>query len=85
MSYTPRIIFDCTPEQLQRSQRLFTQKGLRTALLRKVFDDILDMMEQSGEVFASALAFSSETSLTCLPRCQKAAEITNHFLERIVR
>jgi len=79
--YVPRINFTCTEEQLTRSQRLFTRSKLRGDLLRKVFDDILDMVEEHGETFAVALAYSQEDSLTVLPRARRAVGITKTLLE----
>jgi len=55
--YTPRIIFSCTPEQLARSQKLFTRDGLRGAVFTRFFDWIMDMVEKHGEDAAARIAY----------------------------
>ena len=76
-----QVIFTVSEDEFLRSQRLYNQKGLRGALLAKVFVDLNDMIEEHGEVFAAALAYSNEDSATVLPRVRRAVTITQTLLE----
>ena len=79
--YQPKVIFNVTEEALFRSQRVFPTKNIRGALLAKVFDDILDLVEEYGQEFAIALTLSGEDSTTVLPRIRRGLEITRKFVE----
>ena len=58
--YTPRIAFSVTVEQLERSGRLFIQRGLRSEALSKFHNWLMDMVELHGEIVAHDIARSDD-------------------------
>lgn len=46
----PRFIFDITEEQEARALRIFSEYGLRKAIMGKLLDELLDMVEKHGYV-----------------------------------
>ena len=58
--YTPRIAFSVTEEQLERSGRLFNQRGLRSQAFLKFHDWLMDKVEQYGEIVAADIARSDD-------------------------
>lgn len=55
LDYRPRFSFDITEEQQQRANRLIAAHGLRKALMGVVLDDLLDLLEERGQIVAGVI------------------------------
>jgi len=53
--YRPRFSFDLTDEQHSRCTKLITTHGMRKALFQPILDDVLDLLEQHGDIVAGVI------------------------------
>jgi hypothetical protein len=54
-NYRPRFAFEITDEQQKRASDLFATHGQRRALMSVVLDDLLDLLEERGQIVAGLL------------------------------
>ena len=53
--YRPRFSFDLTDEQQERCDRLINTHGMRKALFQPILDDLLDLLEEHGQIIAGVI------------------------------
>ena len=53
--YKPRFGFEITEDQQARCNRLFPSHGQRKALMSVVLDDLLDLLEERGQIVAGII------------------------------
>lgn len=53
--YRPRFSFDITTEQQQRVNKLLKQHGMIKALFQPILDDVLDLLEEHGNIVAGII------------------------------
>ena len=53
--YRPRFSFDMTEEQRKRADRLIATHGMRKALMSVILDDLLDLLEERGQMVAGVI------------------------------
>ncbi len=57
-----RFIFEITEEQRERALRIFSEYGSRKAIMSRVLDEVMDMLEEHGYIFAAVLIDKDTTS-----------------------
>lgn len=77
--YTPpRFIFEITEEQQQRALKVFSEYGMRKAVMSRLLDEAMDMIEQHGYIFAAVLIdrdTTSEEVRKLMPSMKKTEEM----------
>jgi len=53
--YRPRFSFDITESQQIRCDKLISTHGMRKALFQPILDDLLDLLEQHGQIIAGII------------------------------
>ena len=53
--YRPRFAFDMTEEQQRRCNDLISTHGMRKALFQPILDDVLDLLEEHGQIIAGII------------------------------
>jgi hypothetical protein len=53
--YTPRVVFEITEEQRRRKDFAFPIKGTLRAVMSQVLDDLLDLIEEHGQVIVGLI------------------------------
>ena len=51
----PRFAFDITDEQQYRASKFLSTHGIRKALFSPILDDVLDLLEEHGNVIAGVI------------------------------
>jgi len=57
-----RFIFEITEEQQRRALRVFSEYGMRRAVMSRLLDEAMEMIEQHGWIFAAILIDKDTTS-----------------------
>ena len=57
-----RFIFEITEEQQQRALKIFSEYGMRRAVMSRILDEVMDMIEIHGHMFAAILIDKDTTS-----------------------
>jgi hypothetical protein len=55
IDYRPRFSFDITDEQQTRCDKLISTHGMRKALFQPILDDVLDLLEEHGQIIAGII------------------------------
>ena len=53
--YRPRFFFDITEEQQARANKLIATHGMRKALFQPILDDVLDLIQEHGQMAAGLI------------------------------
>jgi hypothetical protein len=53
--YRPRFSFEITEEQQIRTNKLITTHGLRKAIFSRILNEVLDLIDEHGQVVIGAL------------------------------
>lgn len=51
----PRFIFEISEEQRLRAVRIFSEYGMRKSVMSRILDEVMDLIEQHGWIFAAIL------------------------------
>lgn len=73
-----RFIFEITEEQQQRALKVFSEYGMRRAVMSRVLDEVMDMLEKHGYMFAAVLIdkdTTSEEARKLIPSMKKMEEM----------
>ncbi len=54
-AYIPRFSFEITEEQKSRANKLLSTHGVRKAIFNPILDDVLDMIEEHGQIVVGVL------------------------------
>jgi len=57
-SFRPRLFLDCSQEQYDRYQKLFSDRRNFNRSLRRFAEYLMDKTEEHGEIFAATIAHS---------------------------
>lgn len=57
-----RFIFEITEEQQARALKVFSEYGMRRAVMSRLLDEAMDMIERHGWIFAAVLIDRDTTS-----------------------
>ena len=57
-----RFIFEITEEQQRRAFKVFSEYGMRRAVMSRLLDEAMDMIEEHGWMFAAVLIDKDTTS-----------------------
>lgn len=77
--YRPRFAFDMTEEQQQRANRLFATHGQRRALMSIILDDLLDLLEDRGQIVAGLIMdghVKPREIIPCMARAENRSKET---------
>ncbi len=70
--YTPRFSFEITEEQKNRVDRLLSTYGLRKAVFSEILDDLLDLIEDHGNVVVGIILDRAAKPREIIPIMNKA-------------
>ena len=73
-----RFIFEITEEQRRRADKVFSEYGMRRAVMSRLLDEAMDMIEEHGWMFAAVLIDKDTTSeeiRKLMPSMKKTEEI----------
>jgi hypothetical protein len=70
--YKPRFSFEITEEQQSRVNKAFGTYGIRKAVFSVILDDLLDMVEQHGQVVVGILLDRATKPRTIVPSMAEA-------------
>jgi hypothetical protein len=73
----PRFLFDITPDQKRRADRLIGQYGLRKAIFSPLLDEVLDIIESKGGLALGLLLSGTIKYSDVLPTLKKTKEGTD--------
>ena len=70
-AYRPRFAFEITDEQQARANRLFATHGQRRALMSVLLDDLLDLLDEHGQIIAGLIMDNYVKPRDVMPIMQK--------------
>lgn len=70
--YRPRFSFDITEEQQSRANKLIVTHGMRKALFQAILDDVLDLIEEHGQIIAGVIMDRRAKPREVVPLLNKA-------------
>lgn len=73
--YRPRLSFDITDEQQARCDRLISTHGIRKALFQPILDDLLDLLEEHGQIIAGVIMDRQVKPKNVMPILKQAERI----------
>jgi len=68
----PRFAFDITEEQQYRASKLLSTHGMRKALFTAILDDVLDLLEEHGNIIAGLIMDGRVKPREVMPLLQNA-------------
>jgi len=73
--YRPRLSFDITDEQQVRCNKLISTHGIRKALFQPILDDLLDLLEEHGQIIAGVIMDRQVKPKNVMPILKQAERI----------
>ena len=70
--YRPRFSFDITDEQQTRCDKLINTHGMRKALFQPILNDLLDLLEEHGQVIAGLIMGKKTNPKEIMPILKQA-------------
>jgi len=70
--YKPRMSFEITEEQQLRANRLLNTYGLRRTVFGVILDDLLDMIEEHGQIVVGILLEKATKPREIMPSLAQA-------------
>ena len=70
--YKPRFSFEITEEQQIRATKLLSTYGLRRTVFGVILDDVLDMIEQHGQIVLGILLDKAAKPREVIPSLAQA-------------
>ena len=70
--YRPRFSFDITEEQQLRANKLIATHGMRKALFQPILDDVLDLIQEHGQIVAGIIMDGRVRPRDVVPLLKKA-------------
>ena len=74
--YKPRFSFEITEEEKLRADRLLTTYGLRKTIMKPILNDLLDLIEERGEIVLGVLLSEAAKPRDILPSLSRAERET---------
>ena len=76
--YRPRFSFEISEEQQERANKLISTYGLRKAVFSHILDEVLDLIDQHGEIVIGAiLSTRPRLAINSLATADKAGKAMN--------
>lgn len=76
--FKPRFSFEVTQEQSSRVGKLLDTHGIKRALFSIILDDVLDMIEQHGNIVVGIILDGAAKPREIVPILNKAERISSH-------
>lgn len=70
--YKPRLSFEITEEQQARANQLLSTYGLRRTVMGVILDDLLDLIEEHGQIVVGILLERSTKPREIIPSLAQA-------------
>jgi len=70
--YRPRFAFDISEAQQLRCNNLISTHGMRKALFQPILDDVLDLIEEHGDIVAGIIMDKRAKPREVIPSMKKA-------------
>lgn len=70
--YKPRLSFEITEEQQTRANQLLSTYGLRRTVFGVILDDLLDLIEEHGQIVVGILLERSTKPREIIPSLAQA-------------
>lgn len=74
--YKPRFSFEITEEEKNRADKLLTTYGLRKTIMKPILNDLLDLIEERGEIVLGVLLAEAAKPRDILPSLKRAEKET---------
>ena len=71
MSDKPKFSFEISEEQQRRALRVFPYYGQRRAVMSIILDELMDMVEQHGQMVFGIILDNDESLRGCIPSLRK--------------
>ena len=68
----PKFQFDITEEQQERANKVFTEYGMRRAVMSRVLDEVMELIEAHGYNVVAILLDKNVEPKTIIPSLAKA-------------
>lgn len=65
--YKPRFVFEISPEQQLRANQLLSEHGVRRRVFSPILDEVLDMIEEHGDIVKGIIAAKKVPVRNILP------------------
>uniref|UniRef100_A0A6M3KHE7 Uncharacterized protein n=1 Tax=viral metagenome TaxID=1070528 RepID=A0A6M3KHE7_9ZZZZ len=78
----PRFSFEVTEEQQQRALQVFKNYGDRKAVMGRILDELMDMVEEHGYIVFGAIFDQSANIRKIIPSLAKAEKIASKMEDR---
>ncbi len=72
-AYKPKFQIDISEEQYQRTLRCFPDYGLRKAVMGRVLDEVMDLIERKGMVVIGIILDQDTPVKSIIPSLAKAS------------
>ena len=72
--YKPRFSFEITEAQRKRADSLLSTYGIRKNVFSPILDDLLDLLEEYGQVIVGVLLDEQAKPRDIIPSLRKAKE-----------
>lgn len=79
--YRPRFSFDISEEQQQRANKLISTHGMRKALFQPILDDVLDLLEEHGQIIAGIIMSGKASPKEVMPLLGQAKSRAKRSVE----
>ena len=73
--YKPRFVFEITEEQKERADKVLTTYGIRKAIMGRVLDDVLDLIDEYGGSAVGILMTGNVKPREIIPIMHDADEV----------
>ncbi len=84
-NYTPRFSFEITEAQQLRANRVLHRHGIRKAVMSIILDDVLDLVEEHGEIIIGIICDKGTKPREIIPSLAQAeadAEVVKEAKEK---
>ena len=72
MQNNPRFSFEITEEQNRRALRIFSEYGMRRAIMSRILDEVMDMIDQYGYMVVGVILDKDTEVRKIIPTLAKA-------------
>ena len=72
MQSNPRFSFEITEEQNHRALRIFSEYGMRRAIMSRILDEVMDMIDQYGYMVVGVILDKDTEVRKIIPTLAKA-------------
>ena len=73
----PRFSFEISQEQQDRALRVFSEYGMRKAVMSRILDEIMDMIEKHGYLVVGLILDKDTEIKKIVPSLAKVDRMTN--------